>query len=242
MQQVIPVTLNFKEDLRQYMAFIKFGQSEHVEQLKNEGIIYMNTFDYFKNCEDKEKGDQHENINFLGKAGHCEVYLNKHKLSKEGGFIDVKINAPHLNKPYLTHLFCMSSIIKGDAKRDDFKIFDDKLKNFGNTLLLIYNPYEFINRLNKALSKGYEDNLFTYQTKRVEYVDFKIYNGDIGAFIKDISYSHQKEWRLGINCNYINQPFILKIGSLKDISETIPIEKWKNKITPKGDGYYNYEF
>ena len=42
------------------MIYIKFGKKEHLESFRNEGIIYMNTFQYFKNCEDKKKGDPNE--------------------------------------------------------------------------------------------------------------------------------------------------------------------------------------
>lgn len=213
------------------MIFVKFGQKENIEQLQKEGLIYMNTFEHFRNCEDKERKDKNENSHFLGQAGQCTIKIDGHKFTKEDGFINIIINAPHLNQPYLTHLYCMSCIQKEDNIREDWKIFDDKVKDFGDTLLVILNQKIFMERLEFALRQTCEKNLTEYwQGKKVEYVDFETYHGDIGPFIKDISFNHQQEWRLGVRVINCENPFSFKIGSIEDISIIIPISKFKNKI------------
>ncbi len=225
------------------MLFIKFGQKEHIEQLQKEGLIYMNTFDYFRECEDKEIGDSNENINYLFQADKSEVMIDNYKLTKENGLINLTINAPFMNNPFLTHGFCISCISKGDEIREDFKIFDDKVTDFGDTLLIIYNQKIFIERIEKALREIFEKNLAEYwQGNKVEYIDFNTYQGEIGPFRKSLLYKHQQEWRLGVRAKNHNHPFIFKIGSIEDISKIQSVEKFKNQIKENEKGHFNIYF
>ena len=41
---------------KNYIGLLKFGKKEHMEALYNEGLLYMNTFDYFINLEDNGDG------------------------------------------------------------------------------------------------------------------------------------------------------------------------------------------
>jgi hypothetical protein len=222
--------------------FIKFSNKEFIEPLQKEGLIYMNSFDFFKQCENKEQLDPDENITQLLQGDKCEICFEGYTSNGENGLVDVKINAPFLSSQEFTHLFCMWHIGQNEEIKEDCKIFDEKMKDFGDTMLVIYNPKSFMDKLKKALDKAVNSNEIIYaETKKVDYVDFSTYHGEIEAFRKKIQYKHQSEWRLALQREDYKSPYVLKVGSIEDCSVVIPVNKCKNRITLKDDGTHNIE-
>lgn len=201
-------------------VFIKFGKKKHLLQLQKEGLIYCNTFEYFKKCEKDEQYDPNENATLVSQADNCELVIDGYKLSKNDGFKNVILDAPNLNKQKFTHLcsmFCKLPKDKIDTDVEQF--FDERLKKFGSYMLVIYNPIEFMNRLNSVLNELYDKNKIIYsETKKVEYIDFNTYSGEIGAFRKSDKFKHQSEWRLAIQAKAYDKPFVFNIKPIHDIS------------------------
>ena len=224
--------------------FIKFGEKENIEQLQKEGLLYCNPIEFFKNCENKEQLDLNENATKILQGDKCEIIFNGFKMSAENGLINTIISAPSKNSQQFTHLYCLFSRFSGyKIETDDERFFDEKLKEFGDTMLVIYNPIEFMKRLKLAIDKAYENKEFIYaESKRVEYVDFNSYHGQLEIFRKSNKYEHQSEWRLAILREDTQQPYKLYLGSLEDISAIMPISKCKNKITSNPDGSCTIEF
>lgn len=219
-------------------VFIKFGKKKHLLQLQKEGLIYCNTFEYFRKCEKDEQYDPNENATSISQADDCELVINGYKLSKNGGFKNAILNAPDLNKQQFTHLFCMfCRLPKDKIDSDTEQFFDERLKKFGNYMLVIYNPIEFMNRLNVALDKLTKTEKIIYaESKRVEYINFDTYSGEIEAFRKSDKYQHQSEWRLALQNKDYREPLMFNIKSIEDISILISTKKCKNKVTKNEDG------
>lgn len=217
--------------------FIKFGSEENIKMLREQGIIYMNTAEYFKKCEEPERGDKDENLGMLFQPDKILLEFNhptlgKLKIGKDDGLGQVKINEV-LDKEYtpITHIFSIACINDQNIGPSKEKFFDERLYEFGDSVLFITNVEEFIKRIKKAAQEVYDaEEIILCKMKLVEYVDFKEHHGEVGPFRKSINYEHQKEWRLGFHVIDQETPYILKIGSIEDISVQLNKHNIANKI------------
>lgn len=131
-------------------------------------------------------------------------------------------------------MFC---ICDGDTIREDHKLFDDRLKSFGDSLLFIYNPKEFARRLINELQKKMSEDkdVSNFKAHKVEYINRSSYNGEMGSFRKFNNFAHQQEWRIAIQSVYNSEePYKLVIGSIKDISMILPLKDVKNEVLVDG--------
>ncbi|MDD3419966.1 MAG: hypothetical protein PHE78_05130 [Candidatus Gastranaerophilales bacterium] len=221
------------------MVFVRFGEKKHVEQFQKEGLIYMNTFGFFKGLEDREKGDPDENITLIAQPKNFVLTIDNIDIPATDFVGPVKLS---LNNSDYTHIFCMSFLAAG-TEFYDCKIFNDKVRDFGDTMLIITHPKDFINRLNFAIEPLIERNIIdSARAQRVEYVDFGSYSGDIGPFKKHTFFEHQREWRLCLQTQKDKEPFSFKMGSIADISKIIPVCNFKNKIIELPDGKHQFYF
>ena len=137
----------------------------------------------------------------------------------------------------MTPMYCLRKIDKSDFTehngvlhfRLDSKIIDRIKNEFQHdSFVLIYNPFELINRIEKKSScfarsihygeidEYYEDFLSKYKFKQAE------------MFQKSKEYEWQKEFRIIIEPNNKNIKGFLQIGSLEDIAFGGNIEQLKN--------------
>ena len=100
---------------KNYIGFLKFGEKDHMEALYNEGLLYVNTFDYFKTLEptldgradyyeateEYYAGDGLENISLTIEYGEL-----KHTLSRENGWLAAAINTKGYRE--YSHLYSLS--------------------------------------------------------------------------------------------------------------------------------------
>jgi hypothetical protein len=54
-----------------------------------------------------------------------------------------------------------------------------------------------------------------------------------------VKYSHELEWRLGVRAKNERESYILKIGSIADISMITPVSSLQNRVIGLKDGGYN---
>lgn len=211
--------------------FIKFGQKEHLKQLYEEGLLYFNNFSFFKKCKNKEQYDKDENITFLYQPDpKASITLDGHKF-KLASECRPRIFEPTMHKKYYTHMFCLYSYNKNSPIRSDLKVFDDRLYNFGDYMLVIHNIPEFISRVQTILnSEIRKHKIINAEGRSIEYVDFSSYEGRIETFRKSDKYAHQAEWRIAIALEDYESPYQIKLGSLKDISILMSIKNCKNQI------------
>ncbi|MCK5602822.1 hypothetical protein KAR91_13155 [Candidatus Pacearchaeota archaeon] len=236
-----------KEDEDRVIIAVKFSKNEHTTSLQKEGLIYMNPVSYFQKLDnDKHRGDGKENLTHVWQPDQVMLRMNEHTIAAEdiAGTIDV-YNPPD-DKNQATHIFCLSCLSEKDMVRDDYKIFDDCVREFKDTdtMLIITNLTEMDRRLRNALQKLESDGLIVKPNyDRVSYVDYSSYHGEVDIFTKSTCYEYQKEWRLTVSTpKYSKVPFQFKVGNIEDISIALPLKDFKNKVIITDDNKVMLDF
>lgn len=210
--------------------FLKFGKKEYLEQFQK-GRLYMNSWQEFVSIENEEQKDIYEGTTEWLNPDITPFKINDRVLKRINGTLSVSLQP---KQPYIK-IFCLSIICKRDEIRDDYKIFDDRMKKFGDSFLLISNPKIFLNKLQKSLISLLLENTISWSDyRKIQYFNPNLYDGEVGPFKKIDHFSHQKEFRIAVKDDS-DKPFILEIGSLKNISSLDKISNFINKITKNVD-------
>lgn len=194
---------------------IKFGSYEHMKDLVEKGIIYLNNIEYYKKIEDIEIADDWENINSVKQTESISLYnYEKQEWEIIASNTQVRFN----NEPF-GNVFCMYGLsINHFQEKPFFHIVPINITGkFGDTTVLIRYPREFINRINYQPIKLGRPSC---ESRFVKYYDEKELDGDINVFYKRNIYSPQSEYRLFVE-NTENEPLIISIGSIEDIARII---------------------
>ncbi len=101
---------------------------------------------------------------------------------------------------------------------------NEKIKNFGDTALIIFNPKEFMSRLTNCL----EAKHYNFRYHQVTYMKIEEQNYLYSIFCKPHHYEYQNEGRIFINKIELEEYINIEIGSLLDIAIKIPIDKLKD--------------
>lgn len=197
-------------------TFLKFGSFENMIDLFENGTIYMNTIQYFREIEDKElRGDQYEGaskiINSLpGKfrVPNIDREFNYQKVHVLESFEEVLGN--------IYSLYCISSY--GFPNPLDFEL-DQSNKRFGTHCVMIKDNQYFLDALESELIK----QGLKFKHGLVNYYDKEMKNGNVTLFEKPLEFEYQKEFRFYVE-NDLLEPIILKLGSLKEVAELITME------------------
>lgn len=207
-------------------CFLKFSKkSGYLHDFVKKGHIYVNTAEYFTDCESESNG---QNDKF-------EMATSYHQ--NEGALINIdgrnfKITKPFCcreGEPPYTHIFCLYAISDESINRSDYnKVFDEKLWNeFGENFVFIYDAHSFMERLTDKLK---EMNV-TFKADYVDYFCTDTYEGPVGPFKKRNIYSHQEEYRVAISMPQIDGPITnLYLGNISDISYG-PVHRKKSRNT-----------
>lgn len=117
---------------------------------------------------------------------------------------------------------------------------DERLREFGDSAVIIYDPNEFLNRVLHALYNKYGDNC-NFKLDEVHYYPPDYY-GELDEFCKHVSYAWQNEMRMRVALLDENEtitdadgrvrkhliqdisPITLDIGSIRDISVQISVD------------------
>lgn len=202
------------------MLLFKFGQEVHMNDLYENGNLYLNTISYFNDIEydNSLRCDTYENKNILHNSKTT-------KLSLDGKLLDIKnikgaAYIPFLDQDKYTHIYSMSLFLA-----DTQEPFDERVREFGDTVIVIFDINEFIKRIIVALK---EQNLYA-KAKPVTYLDYKEHTWLIDVFNKSKEYNFQKEWRIALRKNdNKDKPYVLNIGCIKDIAKKKNIVDFKN--------------
>lgn len=204
-------------------CLIKFGSKEAITDLFENGTIYCNPVQYFKTLEDKFRGDSYEGTSYIHNLppGQLKISIGGRQVDKEFNYL-----ACHLKEAYektlgnIYNLYCLSSkILRGDKP---IKI-DERIKDFGDTALLIKDNPKFLSLIQNKL----ERMRLQYFQGLVEYYDKYIYTGKINVFKKPSEYAYQNEFRLYIR-RHSDEPLKFQIGSLKEIAEVYSANEFIN--------------
>ncbi|RDI41147.1 hypothetical protein [Aquicella lusitana] len=204
-------------------TLIKFSSWKYINDLQK-GKIYMNTLGYFKNCESKIHQDDFEGIDVFHQAKDIisikieSQNIKPINLTKETGLINFRSGRTSNN---FINIFCMYLWMVN--KHNIYKI-DTRVLKFGEAALIITNANEFMRRIKRAIKR---DN-FIYQSQAVEYFDENTHHGDVGIFKKRKSFEYMNEYRIAVKAKMDNNPYILDIGDIFDISAAISSHEINN--------------
>ncbi|UWS34572.1 hypothetical protein [Erwinia pyrifoliae] len=214
-----------------------------------DGELHMNTIDFFRKTEDKEDN----NIADIHEGVSAWIQPNKVSLTLGFGNDELVLGPNDLAGPIIIkhdyykyiNVFCLTVLHSAGilGKRftlDEFNEakknyqLDERLTNLGKYCIFIYNFDEFINRVKLAI-KLHEEHIENCTWGPVNYFDetnSHFASDEIsGVFKKRSCYSHQKEFRIAIqHKNQSELPFILRIGSIRDIAIKIPTSQFNKLI------------
>lgn len=197
--------------------FIKFGSLDNIQDLYENGTVYMNSREYFRRIEDKElRGDSYEGVREIRNYGPGSFYL-----PSLGQTIKYKnIHLPISFKEVWGNiycLFCLDPITTPEGF--NFKM-DPRVKEFGTHCLLIKDPNKFISLMEdkfRFLNQIFHINF-------VNYFDKASFNGVPSVFDKPNEFKYQKEYRFYLERDGID-PISFHLGSLKDFCEIFTTEQ-----------------
>jgi len=200
-------------------ALIKFGSCEHVSQLRDDGLLYMNNLPYFWKIEDSRlRGDECDGVDarHTGNSGTVKTLDGKTIAT----VTNWTANLPP-SKPEKINLFCMYAL------RQSSLPVDKRNYRFGDHTVVVTHAQEFIDRVASHL----KHQRIAFKANLVEYVDDN-QNGQLGPFKKRRMFAHQSEWRVGC---YDGPGGVRKItiGSIQDISFIIPsneLNAWADQV------------
>lgn len=200
-------------------TLIKFGKLEHLQQLRDEGLLYMNNLTYFWNIEDEElRGDPFD-------CAFQVIRGPKITMAKPDG-TEVIVCTDYTarirpSNPETINIFCMYALrplIEGS-----FPI-DERNQRFGDHALILMNRDEFIQRSESSL----KTQKVVGEADLVEYVNDD-HTGKLGPFRKFNKFSYQHEWRLVCSDGPCKAREI-RIGSIQDIAVILPANEINKQI------------
>jgi hypothetical protein len=217
------------------LLFVKWGNRKYLEPFYNEGLMYFNTVNYFAKLENDECiGDSYEGVDSLFHSENISVKMtppgmDEIILNSETGLIgDLRISS---EKTMISNLYSISAITWRYLLEKN--LFTEEFVQFGDSAVVITHPKEFINRFYNAMKT--QD--YSYTMGLVKYYD-KNHEGEIGIYKKREQYKFQKEYRINIH-RYDNNPFVINIGSIKDISfisDSLKVYQMPFEIKPISNG------
>jgi len=210
--------------------FIKFGSLENIQDLYENGTVYLNTIQHFRDYEDQQlRGDAYEGA-------------SKVKNSLPGTFRipgidrDFLYEKIHLKEAYkkvignIYSLYCISS--SGTPYNPQDFVVDSRVQEFGSHCLLVKNNFYFFEKIKEVLKA----NNYISHDGFVNYYDKEKYTGDVSLFDKPQEFAFQREFRFYVENSSI-KPIVVQIGSLKqyaEIMETSEIIKRQEEFLSNG--------
>jgi hypothetical protein len=207
------------------LGLIKYGQLEHLQSLQM-GNLYCNSIQYFAKCDESRGiGDKYETITkqTFGKTATLNINegdLNRQLIIER----DPSGNNKNLlfDKEFYANLFCLYSVnskINGFEYKLELPV--DMANVYGH-MLIIRDTVAFNQRVVKKLT----ELKLECKMGLIEYIDFTNFEGRKTYFQKPLKYRNQNEYRIMIK-NTVENPIIIDIGSIKDISEIYTVEEVK---------------
>jgi hypothetical protein len=198
------------------MIPVKFGQRQHLEEFRNDGLLHMNSQTYFSRLEaDSVRADRFEGSDRIIQPSA----LQRMTIENADG-TKIVILPQHLAGPLLIglgkkppcNIFCMFAVTKLTIG----PFVDERNFAFGDSFVIVLNTQEFIDRVCSAAAMARLDCDYGL----VEYYDVEAYTGEIGPFSKPSAFAYQNEFRFVIHPGS-RQPMRLNVGSLLDITTPI---------------------
>jgi hypothetical protein len=248
------------QDIKIFLP-VKIYDKQWAEKLLNGSVFMRSLYEFGKwNFDAKTKGLAKEMDNSF--RGDINEGLAKIVDPKIGDAFFNSIFTPEI-KAYIPSMwyiddnlfkylkiYSMYSLTYNKNERQ-FERPDERLRDFGDTAVIIYYPNEFVRRIHHGLFGRFGDNI-NFKIRQVFYYDLFKDFGDYDIFWKEKFYEWQKEVRMTVGLLDGNEaridekgrqfkalipdinPLTLEIGSIKDIAVTIPTDDLVNlKLPPE---------
>jgi hypothetical protein len=200
-------------------TLIKFGKLEHLQQLRDEGLLYMNNLPYFWNIEDEElRGDPFDCALQVIRGPKVTMVMpggNELTICRD---YTLKIRP---SEPEKINIFCMYAL--RPLNEGSFPV-DKKNQRFGDHALILMNRDELIQKLESSL----KNQRIVGDAELVEYVNDE-HTEKLGPFRKFNRFSYQHEWRL-VCYDGPGKERRIWIGSIRDISVILPADEVNKQI------------
>lgn len=198
-------------------GFLRFGRKEHIYDLFENGTVYCNTLKFFRDHENPAIGDKYEGTSRLVNTAQIKSFEITIPGDQSTRPIKLNPSSIHLREFYsdpILNLYCLYTVDTDEVIKKEIYRIDEEMTRFeASHLIIIHTPGVFIERMVKAIRTADRHAEYGF----VDYYDKKTYSGDLNLFHKPNEFAYQKEFRFVIG-NDVQQPLILKLGSLKDIS------------------------
>ncbi len=204
---------------------LKFGKKEHISQLRECGELYMGTFSSYRNSDNKEVRDLNEGAHRVTHEDRCLISRKNEcgKLSNsiQGG----KTEIHEYNELFdSARVFCMyySTTDCNQINNLSSIVSKELVESFEyDSVAVIFDLNEFYKRLDNKL----DELKAPYHRGHVNYVDLSRGDHRLTPIDKDLRFIHQKEFRI-CALNFVGQDaYILKIGSIEDISVQCSVDE-----------------
>lgn len=207
----------------QHGFLLKFGQKEHLETLLN-GQLYLKSIRHFKENgkDDIGRYDKNENLTDVWRQPYFKgrLLFDNVEIATIG---NMNIYIPEHDKDLFTHIssFVLSQIDLNNAGLN--KLFDSKMKGFGDYVLLIHNVSKFQELVIKASESHSEISKTTMN--KVNYIDKESFHGKVNIFNKFDDFEWQQEYRIAVrNLDRFQEDHLfLDIGNISDIAKLLKV-------------------
>jgi len=225
-EQVLPYPLPY--------ALLKFGEEQHIQALRTDGLLYMRPLAEFAKMEsDMARGDSFEATTRIIQPKHVgelifdtgSVGLGKFTAQPSDLAGPVRFK---LNKTASCDVYCMFAV----TKPIDGELVSSKNFEFGTSCVIVLNTAEFLSRVIRAAK---DHGVSCLEWGLVEYYNADEYSGEIGRFRKRSMFDYQNEFRIVAEPGS-HAPRTLPVGSLLDItSEVLPLSEinWRFDFSTK---------
>lgn len=193
------------------LIFLKIGTLKHITDMYENGTIYMNSLDFFKEIEDDFlRGDENEGA--IHKVNTANATIKFPWMDSDIHPSRIQYGT-YLESGNLFSLYSISS--KWDPNPLGFR-FDARNLDFGSHCVVIKQPGVFIKKVESELiKKGY---LFKHGF--VKYYEEQERLMDLTPFHKPNAFKYQKEFRFFVE-NEVKEPIKINIGSMKAYAEIV---------------------
>jgi hypothetical protein len=181
-----------------------------MERLVSEGLVYMNTLEYFAKLEaDSVRGDENEGVGHLLQHHGVRIGVKEKVEDKWMPIGPLAGPIKFRNRDWIVpNVYCMYGLRASVASA----LVDPRNFTFGDTFVFFKEGDEFIRRAKQAaLAAGH-----TLRCHMVEYINENVYNGPMGPFRKYSTFSYQSEVRFALTPG-TGAPYPLQLGDLADI-------------------------
>lgn len=233
-----------------WSMLMKFGSENNLRKLQA-GQLYMKNLKYYvdleKTTDDEDVGDKYDGQMMLQDVKISMYTVDTHEFIAQFDAPSVSMNLGYLECP----VFCMFMFdyrnhveenLEGENLTVKYQFTEEQLKkmpNFGDSVLIIKNGDEFVNRVKKGLLEaGYgfsRDHVQYYAFNNVEHLKQIQSDNSRIAFWKRDKYSYQQEYRFLIH-DFVDDYLSVEIGDISDITQLLRTEELLNtylKITFK---------